>query len=110
MHKKNQNYALIYYHGGLDIHINSEFINTGKIRQGQMKNFLREIWFNFYRRSSNLRYPDSSGFEHVFVGEYKSTKVNGFHSWIQMYLLERSGHLKYIKRTDKRKVLCVIYL
>lgn len=39
---------------------------------------------------------DSSGFEHVFVGETKSgTEVIGFHNWIQFYLQEKHRHLDY---------------
>jgi hypothetical protein len=43
---------------------------------------------------------DSSGFEHVFVGEIKkhddgSLEVSGFHNWIQLYLSEKGGNLDY---------------
>lgn len=39
---------------------------------------------------------DSSGFEHVFVGETKSgTEIVGFHNWIQFYLQEKNGTLDY---------------
>lgn len=39
---------------------------------------------------------DSSGFEHVFVGETKSgTEIVGFHNWIQFYLQEKNGNLDY---------------
>ena len=39
---------------------------------------------------------DSSGFEHVFVGETKSgTEIVGFHNWIQFYLQEKNHHLDY---------------
>lgn len=39
---------------------------------------------------------DSSGFEHVFVGETRSgTEILGFHNWIQFYLQEKSSHLDY---------------
>ena len=39
---------------------------------------------------------DSSGFEHVFVGETKSgTEIIGFHNWLQFYLQEKHGHLDY---------------
>lgn len=39
---------------------------------------------------------DSSGFEHVFVGETKAgTEIVGFHNWIQFYLQEKNGNLDY---------------
>lgn len=61
----------------------------------QFKNQLRLIWFNLYHRQRNTGL-DSSGFEHVFVGETKSgTEIIGFHNWIQFYLQEKSNHLDY---------------
>ncbi|XP_005737775.1 uridylate-specific endoribonuclease C [Pundamilia nyererei] len=42
------------------------------------------------------RILDSSGFEHVFVGETKSgTEIIGFHNWVQFYLQEKNQHLDY---------------
>lgn len=54
---------------------------------------LRQIWLDFYPRHGS-RY-DSSGFEHVFVGEVDDTEVVGFHNWIQFYLQEKRGNLDY---------------
>ncbi len=38
---------------------------------------------------------DSSGFEHVFVGETRGRDVIGFHNWIQFYLQEKKGNIDY---------------
>ena len=64
-----------------------------------MKNYtdfrakVEKIWFHPYRRGSAT---DTSGFEHVFVGEFKKgIKVNGFHNWLRFYLLEKTGELNY---------------
>ena len=38
---------------------------------------------------------DSSGFEHVFVGEVKDGSVSGFHNWIMFYLEERRGNVDF---------------
>ncbi|XP_075707180.1 uridylate-specific endoribonuclease [Rhinoderma darwinii] len=54
---------------------------------------LNKMWFGLYSRSSGEQ--DSSGFEHVFVGEVKKGKVSGFHSWIRFYLLEKEGMINY---------------
>lgn len=55
---------------------------------------LHKIWFELYRRSRGGR-EDSSGFEHVFVGEVKDDKVSGFHNWVQLYVEEQKGSLDY---------------
>ncbi|XP_078275535.1 uridylate-specific endoribonuclease B-like [Rhinoraja longicauda] len=40
--------------------------------------------------------PNSSGFEHVLVGETRGgPTVIGFHNWIQFYLEEKLGHVNY---------------
>jgi poly(U)-specific endoribonuclease len=52
------------------------------------------IWFGLYKRSRGGR-PDSSGFEHVFVGEIKNDKVSGFHNWVYFYLEELKGNVNY---------------
>lgn len=59
------------------------------------KNQLNLIWFHLYRRQRNSGL-DSSGFEHVFVGETKSgSEIIGFHNWIQFYLQEKNNLLDY---------------
>ncbi|XP_043938395.1 poly(U)-specific endoribonuclease [Protopterus annectens] len=54
---------------------------------------LKKMWFGLYSRASGKL--DSSGFEHIFVGEIKSKKVSGFHNWVQFYLNEKKGLLNY---------------
>ncbi|KAF4078712.1 hypothetical protein AMELA_G00184720 [Ameiurus melas] len=54
---------------------------------------LRMMWFGLYSRSSGTL--DSSGFEHIFLGEIKSGKVSGFHNWVRFYLQEKSRLLNY---------------
>jgi poly(U)-specific endoribonuclease len=51
---------------------------------------LDELWFGLYSRKAR---NDSSGFEHVFVGEIKedTNEIVGFHNWIQIYLEERKS-------------------
>mmetsp|Transcript_55621 Transcript_55621/g.64996 ORF Transcript_55621/g.64996 Transcript_55621/m.64996 type:complete len:473 (+) Transcript_55621:34-1452(+) len=64
-----------------------------------------DIWFEPYKRSHRGK-PDSSGFEHVFVGEIKNDKVTGFHNWIRFYLEEKKGNIDYrgyIKPRNKRE-------
>ena len=51
-----------------------------------------KMWFYRYRRA---KWRDSSGFEHVFLGEISRDVVTGFHNWIQLYHLERKNELDY---------------
>lgn len=48
---------------------------------------------------------DSSGFEHVFVGETRDGKILGFHNWIQFYLQEKVGNVDYQGYIRHNKVL-----
>jgi len=66
---------------------------------GEFKKLLHKIWFELYRRERGGRL-DSSGFEHVFIGEVKEgddgeKDVTGFHNWIQLYKEEKKGRLDY---------------
>lgn len=52
--------------------------------------------YQLYRRTRETKVYDSSGFEHVFVGETRGDNdVIGFHNWIQFYLQEKAGHVDY---------------
>eukprot|EP00180_Rhodochaete_pulchella_P001294 Plantae.Rhodophyta-Rhodochaete_pulchella.ctg2103.p1 GENE.Plantae.Rhodophyta-Rhodochaete_pulchella.ctg2103~~Plantae.Rhodophyta-Rhodochaete_pulchella.ctg2103.p1 ORF type:complete len:374 (+),score=76.80 Plantae.Rhodophyta-Rhodochaete_pulchella.ctg2103:526-1647(+) len=56
------------------------------------KSFLYRLWFYLYRRETSR---DSSGFEHVFVGEERNGKIIGFHNWIQIMIEEHRQKLDY---------------
>lgn len=56
---------------------------------------LYNIWFKLYTRERSGEGNDSSGFEHVFVGEIKNEKVSGFHNWIYFYHEEQKGNVDY---------------
>lgn len=60
----------------------------------EFMDLLNKTWFDLYRRSRGGG-RDSSGFEHVFVGEVKNGSVTGFHNWIQFYMEEKKGNLDY---------------
>ncbi|KAM4700920.1 uridylate-specific endoribonuclease isoform 3-T3 [Discoglossus pictus] len=70
-----------FHHKGL-YHTEKEFVTD-----------LQKMWFGLYSRSTGE--ADSSGFEHVFLGEVKKGKVSGFHSWIRFYFLEKKGMMDY---------------
>ncbi|CAJ0928079.1 unnamed protein product, partial [Mesorhabditis belari] len=51
--------------------------------------WIAQLWFVHYSRARGL--ADTSGFEHVFMGEAKNGEVSGMHNWIRMYYLERNS-------------------
>jgi len=59
------------------------------------KNELRQYFFLPYSRSGGPL--DSSGFEHVFLGEISQDQesVVGFHNWVHAYYEEQDGHFVY---------------
>ncbi|XP_062868082.1 uridylate-specific endoribonuclease B [Trichomycterus rosablanca] len=77
------------------VHKYLEKKNLSPVDADAFKNQLYHIWFELYARKGSIR-PDSSGFEHVFVGETRGGHtVIGFHNWIQLYLQEKLGHIDY---------------
>jgi poly(U)-specific endoribonuclease len=62
--------------------------------KSEWKRLLNELWFKLYRRGAK---NDSSGFEHVFVGEIDARKhqIIGMHNWLQLYMQEKLGNLDY---------------
>ena len=70
--------------------------------RNQFIELLRSSWFGLYRRKAT---DDSSGFEHVFLGERDGEKVSGLHNWLQIYLEEKQKKLDYkgkIKSRNRR--------
>ncbi|XP_013408427.1 poly(U)-specific endoribonuclease-like [Lingula anatina] len=70
------------------------------------RGLLDDLWFQLYPRSSSGP-VDSSGFEHVMVGELKPSSVTGFHNWFQFYQLEKTGSLTYSGFRSSPQVLNV---
>ena len=69
---------------------------TGKITASDPEAFvalLNQLWFELYSRQGGKL--DSSGFEHVFVGEIKNNEVTGLHNWIRIYIEEKKNLLDY---------------
>ncbi|KAK7254272.1 Poly(U)-specific endoribonuclease [Aureococcus anophagefferens] len=64
-----------------------------------LKHLLFDLWFAPYRR---FKPNDSSGFEHVFVGEESRGAITGLHNWVQFYLEEKKGNVNYLGWTGRQ--------
>ncbi|KAL6732706.1 hypothetical protein Aduo_003438 [Ancylostoma duodenale] len=53
------------------------------------RQWMLQLWFHHYSRAKGK--ADTSGFEHVFMGEEKNDKVSGLHNWVRFYQLERNA-------------------
>ncbi|XP_076456414.1 uridylate-specific endoribonuclease A-like [Babylonia areolata] len=63
--------------------------------ESDLRDQLKKLWFTPYPRHPGGA-SDSSGFEHVMVGEYKnSNTVNGLHSWLAFYTKEKAHQINY---------------
>ncbi|XP_076821706.1 uridylate-specific endoribonuclease A-like isoform X1 [Clavelina lepadiformis] len=73
----------------------------GCSNKAEFKRTLKTKWFDLYRRSRKVL--DSSGFEHVFVGEINSYtgKTIGFHNWVQYYSQQKAGNIKYLTHLEQ---------
>jgi len=67
----------------------------GNQTKSNFESWVKQLWFGPYSRGDSPSALGSSGFEHVFVGEWKDGKVSGLHSWLRYYLLEKSGAITY---------------
>jgi hypothetical protein len=68
---------------------------------------LHQMWFTPYSRSTKYETKDSSGFEHVFIGETRGEKVLGMHNWIRFFLeecynMEQLNYHGYVAVTEVR--------
>lgn len=70
------------------------FLIENAIYTGNLREKIKEIWFDPYSRGSTGA-EGSSGFEHSFVGEIKNGEVSGFHNWVHFYHEEQDGTLNY---------------
>lgn len=82
-------------------YVHQYLVQNGKVNAESREAFIRvldDLWFGLYTRKVR---NDSSGFEHVFVGEVKSggaggeNEVTGLHNWVQIYLEEKRGKFDY---------------
>ena len=67
--------------------------------RSDFEHLLFDLWLAPYRR---VRDNDSSGFEHVFVGEEKNGEIIGLHNWVQYYLEEKRGKINYLGWSGKQ--------
>jgi len=65
----------------------------------EFRKLLKQLWFDVYSRGKRIL--GSSGFEHVFLGEKKSGKVQGFHNWVYFHHLEQQKKLNYLGHWEK---------
>uniref|UniRef100_A0A1I7Y6E0 Endoribonuclease n=1 Tax=Steinernema glaseri TaxID=37863 RepID=A0A1I7Y6E0_9BILA len=73
-----------------------QYLQEEGVAQGTLEEFLPELftlWFGTYSRCHGAL--GSSGWEHVFLGEWKGSTVDGQHDWVRYYLLEKAGKINY---------------
>lgn len=76
-------------------YVHQYLLQRNKTRNSERKQFvdeLKDLWFSLYSRKAK---NDSSGFEHVFLGEIKDGEVTGMHNWCHIYMEEKRGHFNY---------------
>ncbi|MEL6928549.1 MAG: hypothetical protein AAFO95_07935 [Cyanobacteria bacterium J06600_6] len=78
-----------------------------KLDRSEFKAQLKQIWFSLYTNFfGDFPVRDTSGFEHVFVGDGKYDRstserqiygaVSGYHSWVKFYLDEQKDKANYL--------------
>lgn len=86
---ENEHFLSIIMDTAVMQYVHKYLLQTGKTRSTSREAFIRELntlWFSLYSRKAH---NDSSGFEHVFVGEVREDEITGFHNWIQLYMEEK---------------------
>lgn len=74
---------------------------VGKTRRiDSFKDYLKTIWFDLYKRGSFF----SSGFRHVFLGDWQDGKVSGLHYWMKYQLEESKGKINYLGYKNSTKI------
>lgn len=68
----------------------------------EFRKLLGELWFALYSRGNRIL--GSSGFEHVFLGEKKLGKVQGFHNWVFFYHMENLKKVNYLGHWEAKKL------
>ncbi|CAJ0606151.1 unnamed protein product [Cylicocyclus nassatus] len=68
--------------------------------------WMAQLWFLHYSRARGG--ADTSGFEHVFIGEVKNHEITGMHNWISFYQLDKNEtkEFDYKGYVIKRGVRC----
>lgn len=71
----------------------------------QFQTLVKHLWFDLFSRQRGV--ADTSGFEHVFIGEIVKgeSDVGGMHNWLRFHQLEQSGAINYSGYVVKRGVL-----
>lgn len=93
--EENTRFLDLIYDYPCMIYVHQILLASGKTHAKNKADFVRELntlWFELFSKKAK---NDSSGFEHVFIGEIKDGMVTGLHSWIQIYLEEKAGRLDY---------------
>ena len=80
--------TLFFHHRFLNSTTNIAKLTLGEDTMS-FKRLLHRMWFALYPRSRRTK--GSCAFEHVFLGEVKNGKVNGFHNWLFFLLEEQKG-------------------
>lgn len=90
---------------GFSLHILLTVAGLAAATLDGFKAELARYWFTVYRRKGA---PDTSGFEHVFVGEVRGNaptdNTDGFHNWIQLAKEEQAGRTEYQKWKGQNEV------